>query len=297
MTGLSSFFAAYEIWRDALVVAVLAAALLGYLGVWVVLKRVTWVPLALTQASSLGIVGALYIWALIGEELHHDPASVLPTLLDPAGLSVVFALVAAAFFARQSGRGSEAVVLTYLIGSALVLIIGGFVRQDLHDLESVLFGSAVLVETIQIVYVGAAGLAVVLVHALLHRRFLFVSYDPDAAGAAGLPIYATELWLYASIALMISTATRAIGALPAFGLMILPALAGLHVAKSLRGAFALAVGIGALAAAAGYYLAFVAELPAGAAMVGLAGGVYGVARLATAFGGRIHGRRGALTSR
>ncbi|MDD5307657.1 MAG: metal ABC transporter permease [Deltaproteobacteria bacterium] len=266
------FWASSFVWRDAMIVAVLSASALAYLGVWVVLKRAVYVPLALSQVSSAGVVLAFLIGAWLGVDEHDRHG--LGMLFDPSWMSLLFALLTAFWFARPRGESSNAVVVAYLLGSAAVLVLGGFVRQDLHDVQSVLFGNAVLVDTIQILYVGVAALVAALVHALMHRRFLFVSFDPDAAGAAGLGPFRVEVALYATFALMISVATRAIGALPAFGLMVLPALTGLHLGRSMRAAFAISVASGVLAAGFGYYASFVLGLPTGASMVALAGLVH-----------------------
>jgi zinc transport system permease protein len=266
------FWESWFAWRDAMIVALLSASALAYLGVWVVLKRVVYVPLALSQVSSVGVVFAYLLGSWLG--VHPHDAHGCGILLDPSWISLLFALATAFWFARPHEDSSLAIVFAYLLSGAAVLILGGFVRQDLHDVKTVLFGNAVLVDAIQILYVGAAAIIAVVVHVFMYRRFLFVSFDPDAAGAAGLRPFRTEVILYASFALMISVATRAIGALPAFGLMVLPAMASLRLARSMRGAFFIAIGISILAAGFGYYLSFRFELPTGASMVALAGLFY-----------------------
>ncbi|MFH1834389.1 MAG: metal ABC transporter permease [bacterium] len=266
------FWESWFAWRDAMIVALLSAAALAYLGLWVVLKRVVYVPLALSQVSSVGVVVAYLLGSWIGVHPHDEHGCGI--LLDPSWMSLAFALATAFWFARPHEDSSLAVVTAYLLSGAAVLILGSFVRQELHDVQTVLFGNAVLVDTVQIFYVGGAALVVLVVHLLLHRRFLFVSFDPDAAGAAGLKPFRTEVILYASFALMISVATRAIGALPAFGLMVLPAMAGLRLARSMKAAYAVAVVSGTLAAGFGYYLSFRFGFPTGASMVALAGLFY-----------------------
>jgi zinc transport system permease protein len=268
-----SFFESVFVWRDAMIVSVLCAAVLAYLGVWVVLKRVVYVPMALAQVSSVGVVLAYLLGSWVGVHPHDEELG-LGLLMDPSLVSLAVALATAFWFARPHEDSSLSVVAAYLISGAAVLVLGGFVREEMHDLQTVLFGNAVLVDTIQIVYVGVPALLVLGLHGLLHRRFLFVSFDPDAAGAAGLRPFRVEVILYATFALMISVATRAIGALPAFGLMVLPAMAGLRLAASLRGAYAIAVSFGVFSASFGYYLSFRFGLPTGASMVGLAGFVY-----------------------
>jgi len=272
MTGAVGFWESWFVWRDAMIVAVIGAAALSYLGVWVVLKRVVYVPLALSQVSAAGVVTAYLVATLAGLHPHCDTGCDIP--VDPGWVALLFALGAAVPFARSRRDSSDATVAAYLLSGALVLILGGFVRQDLHDVQRVLFGNAVLVDTIQIAYVGAAAILTFAVHRLFYARFLYVSFDPDAAGAAGIGHFATEVLLFATFALMISVVTRAIGALPAFGLMVLPALAGLRLGRSMRAAFAIAVAAGVLSAALGYYASFALGLPTGAAMVALSGIVY-----------------------
>jgi zinc transport system permease protein len=266
------FWANWFIWRDAMLVALLSAAALSYLGVWVVAKRVVYVPLALSQVSSVGVVFSYLVGSWLGVGSHDIHGCWL--VLDPSWMSLVFALGTAFWFAHPHEDSSLAIVTAYLLSGAAVMILGGFVRQDLHDVQTVLFGNAVLVDTAQILYVGGAALVILVVHALLHPRFLFVSFDPDAAGAAGLRPFRTEVLLYATFALMISVATRAIGAMPAFGLMVLPAMAGLRLARSMRTAYVVAMVLGTLAAGLGYYVSFRFAVPTGASMVALAGAFY-----------------------
>ena len=266
-----SFWDSYEFWRDAVLVALISAAALSYLGVWVALKKVVYVPLALSQVSAVGVVLAFLLGDWIGatEQLHSEKGPI-----DPAWFSLLLAVAVSLYFARPRSDGGKPVVVAYLLSGAAVLLLGGFLRQDVHDVDSILFGSAVLVETVQILYVGAGAMVILALHALLYRRFLFVSFDPTTAGASGIPVYGTEVLLYGSFALMISLATRAFGALPAFGLCVLPALTGLRLGRSMRIAFIISMAVGLASAGLGYYLSFAFELSAGASMVGLAGLLY-----------------------
>jgi zinc transport system permease protein len=264
MSG-AGFFESFALWRDAVAAAAISGAALGFLGVWVVLKRMVYVPLALTQVSSAGVIAAFLLPAGLAGALGEHPGGA--GSCDPAGFALLFPRAAAALCARARRESVNGVAVAYLVSAAAVLLLGGFVRQDLHDINGVLFGSAVLVETRQVFYLLAAGLLVAFVHAFQYRRFLFVSFDPDAAGAAGLGRFFHEALLIGSMALMLSVATRAIGALPAFGFSILPALGALRLARSMRTAFVLATAAGVAAAAGGYYLSFVLELPTGASMV------------------------------
>ncbi len=260
------------VWRYAMIVAVLSAATLAYLGVWVALKRVVFVPLALSQVSSFGLMLAALVGSLFEASAEHGNGHEM--VLHPLLLSILAAVGLGAWLARRRDGGSQAVVSAYLVASVGVLLVGNLVQNELHDLQSVLFGSAVLVETHQIFIVGGAALVVGLVHFLFYRRFLFVSFDADAAGATGIPVYGTHVLLMTTFALMIAVVTHAIGALPAFGFMVLPGLFALRVGESMRGAFVYAIVVGIFSAALGYYLSFRFNTPTGATMVALSALAY-----------------------
>ena len=68
-------------------------------------------------------------------------------------------------------------------------------------------------------------------------------------------------------AVVISAATRAIGALPVFAFTVIPAAAALLITERLNRTALLAVSFGACAAVAGYYASWVYQLPTGACMV------------------------------
>ena len=76
--------------------------------------------------------------------------------------------------------------------------------------------------------------------------------------------------LFLTIGLAIPVTARALGALPVFAFLTLPAAAALMLKVGFRPAFAVAAAIGVAAAAGGYVLSWIWEIPTGATMVALA---------------------------
>ena len=79
-----------------------------------------------------------------------------------------------------------------------------------------------------------------------------------------------ELTLQLTLALSIAVATRALGALPVFAFLVLPAGAALLFSERLKVVVGLSIGIGVVCAALGYYLSWTFSLPTGSVMVALA---------------------------
>ncbi len=271
MSGFLEFWGGRDLWLEPMIAGVLAGAILGYIGVFVVLKRMVFVSAALSEISGVGVAFAFYVGAVAGINPHEHGA--IPILLEPTWFSLAFACLAAAAFSLRPGHrklAAETIVgLGYIIASALVLTILNSPRiaQEAHAVGDILFGNAVTVPRSQIWALFAASAACIVVHLLYFKEMLFVSYDPETAVVQGVGVFRYELLLNLAIAVVISVATRAVGALPVFAFTVIPAAAALMLTEKLRTTIVLAVVFGVLAAAVGYYVSWIESLPTGASMV------------------------------
>src|SRR5690606_8100699 len=149
----------------------------------------------------------------------------------------------------------------FLIGAAGTLAVGTRILQDVADIDSLLFGSAVAVTPADLTVTAWVFGAAVLLHAVLWRGFAAVSFSLADARVRGIPVRALEATLFLTFAVTLSVGTRVIGALPVFALSVLPAVVGARLAKNLPMALVASGLIGALAGLYGYLLAFFLELP------------------------------------
>ncbi len=271
MSGFDDFWAGRDLWREPMIAGVLAGAILGYIGVFVVLKRMVFVSAALSEISGVGVAFAFWLSAVLGIDPHLHGA--VPLLLEPTWFSLLFACAAAALFSLRPGHrklATETIVgLGYIISSALVLTILNSPRiaQEAHAIGDILFGNAVTVPRQQIHALLAAAVAAVIAHALFFKELLFVSYDRETAVVQGVGVFRYELLLNLVTAVVISVATRAVGALPVFAFSVIPAAAALMLSERMRSTIVLSVLFGVISAAVGYYVSWVEQLPTGATMV------------------------------
>jgi zinc transport system permease protein len=267
-----SFWAAYSFWRDSMIAVLLAAAMCGYLGVYVVLRRVVFVGAALTQISGVGIAIAFWL-ASFAAFASHGPHGGVPIWLEPQVFSVLFAVVGAILFSvNRPGKrlASETVVgLGWVIASAAVLLILSSKRiaQEAHEVDDLLYGSAVLVAPAQVQLLAVVVAVVLLIHLLFFKELLFVTYDSEMAQTLG---YRTALWdvlLYITLGVGISFAVRTVGALPAFAFLVVPAASAQLLVWRAPYMFPLSVLFAVLGGALGYFLSFTRQYPTGAAIV------------------------------
>ena len=267
--NLADFWALFG---NSIVASLLAAVLCGYLGFFVVLRRFAFVSAALGQVAGLGVAFGFFLGSYFG----LDPHAPTPIYLDPVVLALVMAGIVSAvlgYVSRIERTTPESVVaFAYLASTAMAIILLASPRivQEAHEVGDLLFGNAVAIRREHFFELAAVTLAVLASHAFLFKDLLFVSFDREMAQAVGLPVAKLDLLLHVSVGVSVAVATRAIGALPVFGFLVLPAGAALLASDSVRGVLALSIGGALLAAGAGFYLSFVQSWPTGPLMVACA---------------------------
>jgi zinc transport system permease protein len=272
------------IFRDAIAAGALAGALLGFIGVHIVLRRMVFASSAIAQAAALGVALSFWVAATIDPVRHaavhlaNPAAHWMPSFLfEPVLWAIAASLLATLVFianpvhlhlTRESLLG-----LVFLVSGAGAVIIGARINQEMHDLASILFGSAVVVESVDLYLVGAATIVLLGGHLLCWRALLFVGYDPMGARVQGMPVRGLNAFLFVSVGLAVALCTRALGALPVFAFSVLPAMAALALTARIGLVFAIATGLGAASGVAGYAISFRAELPVGATQTATAAAV------------------------
>ena len=265
MTSWHDFLAAREIWEVPLAASVVAGALLGFLGVYVVLRRTVFVSAALTQLSILGLVATL----LVEERIHIETEHAWEQIAVAMAFSVAGALVLGAFRARRLPTEAS-VGGAWVVASALVVLGTSRLVHAAHDLRGMVFGNAVAVAGSELAMLAVVAAVCTMVHTAFAKEISFVSFDPETARALGMPVRLWDALLFLTIGIAIPPSARALGALPVFAFLTLPATGAILLRVGFRPAFALAASFGVLAAAAGYVLSWIWEIPTGATMVTLA---------------------------
>jgi ABC-type Mn2+/Zn2+ transport system permease subunit len=152
------------------------------------------------------------------------------------------------------------------------------------DTLHLLFGNILAAQPTSVVALTIIALLVVSMQLLFGRRFLLVTFDPEAATVAGVNTRQWAFLLNLATGVAAAAAVQAIGALSTFALLTLPAMAALLATQSVRATFAaaaiLSIVLPTLALAASFYL----DLPAGPASVALLAIGVPLAALTNGFG-------------
>jgi len=261
-----TFLEALPILQNGILSCLVTGMVSAYLGVYMILRRMVFVSAALSQVSALGLSFAFLIGSLLGLEASEMVHHAIPLL---------FTSLAALLLAYQSSEKrmtrESLLGIGYALPAGLVLLILDKISGETHDIDNILFGNSVFVSSGQLLFLVVTVAVVLGIHLVFYKGFVFTAYDPDTAKAAGLPTRLYNQLFFLSVALTISVSISSIGALPVFGLMVMPAASSLMLTQRLRSAFLLSVCFGGLSALIGFYLSFLYDLPTGAAILATSG--------------------------
>ncbi|HEX6537128.1 MAG TPA: metal ABC transporter permease [Gemmatimonadaceae bacterium] len=253
------------LFRDALYGALVIALACSALGVWVVLRRIVFVGAALAELSSAGIALALWL-AGIG---------IAPSVTShPVAVSLLVTLAGALFFGLSGARSrvpaDANIGVVYAVAAALgILLIAKARSGEAHDIF--LQGNILGITRGDTLVLLAVTVPVLLVHLAFYKEFLFVSFDRETARTLGYRVTRWNLALYFTLGLVIASAMQFAGVMLVFNFLVLPAVTGLLLSRSMGGMFAWAIASGLAAAVMGFSLSVPFDLPSGPAIIAVSG--------------------------
>jgi ABC-type Mn2+/Zn2+ transport system permease subunit len=250
----------------ALAGSILVGVVCSFLGVTIVAKRVVFLGAVLTQVSILGLA-----------------VTFLPFFAFPHTIgSLLFTLVSVVILSRLlTGKTiPREVVLGVVFASSVavrILILQKAPKVEAAEVESLLRGDVLFVTPELFWLMVGAFVTAMGANLLFFKEFSYIAFDGETASTQGYRAGWWELGFYLIAGGVIAFATHMVGDILVFGFLVLPAVTGMLLARSVRGIYAVATAIGACAPIAGLYLAFRFDLPSSPAIVGVAFALLGAA--------------------
>ncbi len=266
-----------------IVACVLLPWLLVYLGLHVVQRGIIFVDIAMAQMASLGICVAL----LFRIDLHSWETFVI---------ALGFTLAGAAIFSITGKRSSqvpqEAIIgIAYVVAAAAAVLLLSRAAEGDEEIKQMLVGNILLVSPSDVWSCFAVFIAVGLLHFVLRRNFLLVSFDRARAYESGLRVRWWDFLFYALFGLVVTIFVRIAGVLLVFSYLIVPAVCGIVLARRIGPRLLIGWMIALAGGIFGLFASFWWDLPSGAAIVCTFGGLL----VLTSFAGMLRSKRTPLS--
>ena len=231
----------------------------AYLGVHVLSREVVFVDIALAQIAALGATAAF----LLGWEADTWESYAF-------GLSATFvgALVLALTRSRRRHVSQEAVIgVVYAVSSAAAVLLADRAAHGAEHVRAMLVGNLLAVRGPEVVEVAALYAAVGVFHWLCRRPFFLISTAPDTAYREGWRVRLWDFLFYASFGVVVTSSVRIAGVLLVFSYLIVPALAGIMLGRTIPAKLLIGWGFGTLVSVIGMTASAAFDLPTGATVV------------------------------
>ena len=232
----------------------------GLLGTWIVLRGLAFYSHALGPAAFPGLV-------LAGGFGFAPPLGAFATAVVFAG--------GLELLSRKKRSGYDSLTALVLVGMlALGIILASDVFHSGSSVDTLLFGSLLLINGGDVAFAAASSAAVLVATFVLGRVWLATGFDPQAARSLGLRSAVPDAILLLLIALAVASSLSAAGAVLAVALFIVPAATvRLWTSRMLPWQIA-SVLLTAAEGVLGLWLSVQTNAPPGATIAMLAGAVF-----------------------
>jgi len=243
----------FQFFRNGIVVATVAGALCGLLGVFVVLRGMSYIGHGLSHA----VFGGAAASAVIGINFFIG-----------AGIWGIISGVLIARVARRRVLGADAAIGVVTTASfALGLALMNRYGQASKSIEAVLFGSVLGVKVSDIIAVSLVAVFALAVIVAWYRKLLFSTFDPDVAQVSGVNVSVVEVVLLSLLSLTILVTMRVIGTLLISALLVIPAAAARMTTNSFSKLLWISPLIGAVTCFFGMNLSYHLDTSASATII------------------------------
>ena len=249
-----------EVMLRPLVACLVLPGILVYYGLHIVKREVIFVDLALAQVAALGTCVGL----LLGHE-PDDPRTYL--------YSLTFTLIGALIFtftrSHRSGRvPQEALIgIVYVVSAAAAILLLSYSPHGKAELQKTLVGDLLTVSWSGIGKTAVLFAAIGAVHFIFRRRFLALSFAPEQLSLSPWTLRGWDFLFYALFGLVVTSFVRVGGVLLVFSYLIVPAVCGAYLTRTLLPHLLVGWGVATLASMGGLYASYVLDVPTGAAIV------------------------------
>jgi len=243
----------FEFFRNGLIVATVAGALCGMVGVYVVLKGMSYIGHGLSHA----IFGGFAASALLGVNFALG-----------AGVWGVASALMINGVTRRRVIGADAAIgvittASFALGLALFAIFG---RRG-QSFDAALFGSILGVSREDVLAVIAVALLVAIVIFFGYRSLLFTTFDPEVAEASGVRTGRVDALLMLVLALSILATMQVLGVTLIAATLVIPATVARMLTSSFSRMLLLATAIGAVTGFVGMNLSYHLDVQSGPTIV------------------------------
>lgn len=243
----------YSFFQNALLGAFLVSILCGFIGTYIVTRRLVFISGGITHASFGGIG--------IGVFMGINPI-----------ISAMFFAILSAFGVqwiskKRDVRKDSAIAMFWTLGMSIGIICCFLTPGFMPDLPSFLFGSILTIGTSDLLLLAALTLLVIFIFGFLFRTIQSIAFDSTFALSQHLPVRNVEYLMMTLIAMTIVASLKMVGIVLAISLLTIPQMTANLFTYNYKKLIVLSILLGWIDCLIGLYASYILNVPSGATII------------------------------
>lgn len=243
----------YAFFQNALLGAFLVSILCGFIGTYIVTRRLVFISGGITHASFGGIGIGVF------------------TGINPIISAMFFAILSAFgvqwISKKRDVRKDSAIAMFWTLGMSVGIICCFLTPGFMPDLPSFLFGSILTIGTSDLLLLGGLTVAVIIIFTFLFRTIQSIAFDSTFALSQHLPVRSVEYLMMTLIAMTIVASLKMVGIVLAISLLTIPQMTANLFTYNYKKLIALSIILGWVDCLIGLYASYMLNVPSGATII------------------------------
>jgi zinc transport system permease protein len=243
----------YSFFQNAILGSLLASIVCGFIGTYIVTRRLVFISGGITHAS----FGGIGLGVFLG--------------INPILSAMVFAVLSALGVQWMSHRGDvredSAIALFWTFGMSIGIICCFLTPGFMPNLPSYLFGSILTISKGDLWLLGAVTIFVILLFSFFLRSIQSIAFDSSFARSQHLPVTFMENMMMTLIAITIVSTLRLVGIILAISLLTIPQMSANLFTYCWKKMILLSILIGWVDCLAGLSISYWLNVPSGASII------------------------------
>jgi len=243
----------YEFFTRAIIVSILIGATCGLLGVYIVLRGMSYIGHGMSHAVFGGAIisNIMGIYFYIGAAIWGILSGVLITEINK----------------RYKIKADAAIGVVTTAGFAIGVFLMNTSQTPLRNIESLLFGNILAVTDLDFIFILIVFIITITYIFFFQKRLLFTIFDSETAKVYGVKTDRVETLFSIVLAIVVISAMNSIGVTLLAAAIIAPAISARLITNNFSKILILSTIIGIINAFLGMYSSFYIDSPSGATIV------------------------------
>lgn len=243
----------FTFFQNALIGSLLTCIACGFIGTYIVSRRMVFISGGITHASFGGLGLGFY--------LGKDPilGALIVAVLSAFGIDFLSK--------KQNVREDSAIAALWALGMALGVIFIYLTPGYAPTISAYLFGNILLITRLDLWFVGILAVLLVLAFSFFYKPIVYTAFDREFAKTKGLNVNLIESLMMLAIAVTVVASIRLIGIMLLMSLLTVPQMTANLFTSRFNRIILYSILISITGCFTGLFFSYSLNIPSGAAII------------------------------